>query len=183
MINRILLMIISLCILGVNIMVEEKVIRFERSHDLGFTIYDASEASLRYSNTFVGRKTKQYKDDPRDLAPSKKAEDEENMKATMGTYPIFAGEVKLMWHDYDDKLIEYNFNFNDIFPDKIIPHPKELEDRIFWPEPLDGTPGIILEIRNRTLNIYTLIDIHVQVHNTDLVKSTRYHEKVYSKTF
>jgi len=183
MINRILLMIISLSILGVNIMAEEKVIRFDRSHNLGFTIYDASDATLRYSNTYFGRRISDNKDVPRDLAPSKKEGNEENMKARMGTYPIFAGEVKLKWHDYDDNLIEYNFDFNNIFPDKIIPHPKELEDRIFWPEPLYGTPGIILEIINRTLNIYTLIDLHIQVPNTDLVKSTRYHEKVYSKTF
>jgi len=183
MINRILLMIINLSILGVNIMAEEKVIKFGERHNLDLYIYDASDASLRYSNTFVGNRTTEYDDEPRNLAPSKKAEDEENMKARMGTYPIFAGEVRLKWCDYNNSLIEYNFDFNDIFPDKIIPHPKELEDRIFWPEPLYGTPDIILEVINRTLNIYTLIDLHIQVPNTDLVKSTRYHEKVYSKTF
>jgi len=183
MINKVLLMIIFLSTLGVKIMAEEKVIKFGERHNLDLYIYDASDASLRYSSTFVGNRTTEYEDEPRNLAPSKKAEDEENMKATMGTYPIFAGEVRLKWHDYNDEIIEYNFDFNDIFPEKIIPHPKELEDRIFWQEPLDGTPDIILEIINRTLNIYTLIDLHVQVPDTDLVKRSRYHEKVYSKTF
>jgi len=183
MINKVLLMIICLSTLGVKIMAEEKVIKFGERHNLDLYIYDASDASLRYSNTFVGNRTTEYDDEPRNLAPSKKAEDEENMKATMGTYPIFAGEVKLMWHDYDDNLIEYSFDFNDIFPERIIPHPKELEDRIIWEEPLDDDPGIILEIINRTLNIYTLIDIDTLIPGTNKIESIRYHEKVYSKTF
>ena len=63
------------------------------------------------------------------------------MKTRIGTFPIFAGEVKLKWHDYNNTLIEYSFDFNDIFPTKTIPYPKELEESIFWNEPLDGDPG------------------------------------------
>jgi len=183
MINKVLLMIIFLSTLGVKIMAEEKVIKFGERHNLDLYIYDASDASLRYSSTFVGNRTTEYEDEPRNLAPSKKAEDEENMKATMLFYSVFAGEVRLKWHDYNDEIIEYNFDFDDIFPEKIIPHPKELEDRIFWQEPLDGTPDIILEIINRTLNIYTLIDIDTLIPGTNKIESIRYHEKVYSKTF
>ena len=164
-------------------MAEEHIIKFGERHNLGFDIYEASDASLRYSNTFVGRRTKEFDDEPRDLGPSKTSEDEENMSANMLGYPVFAGKVRLTWHDYNDNPIEYSFNFNDIFPDKTIPYPKELEDLIFWTEPLYGTPGIILEIINRTLNIYTIVDLHVRVPNTDLVKRKSYHEKVYTKEF
>ncbi len=162
---------------------QEHVIKFGKWHNLNLYIYDASDASIRYSNTFVGRYDKEYKDDPRDLAPSKKPEDEKNMKATMIAYPVFAGEVRLKWHDYNDTPLEYNFDFNEIFPTKTIPYPKELEESIFWNEPLDGDPGIILEIIDRTLNIYTLINLHVRVPDTDLVKRESYYEKVYTKQF
>jgi hypothetical protein len=131
----------------------------------------------------MGNHTTENKDEPRNLAPSKKAEDEKNMKARMGTYPVFAGEVKFKWHDYNDTPFEYNFNFNDIFPTKTIPYPKELEDLIIWEEPLFGTPGIILEIIDRTLNIYTLVDIDTLIPGTNKIESIRYHEKVYTKQF
>ena len=173
----------SLDILGVNGMAQEHIIRFGERHDLGLRIYDASDAYLRYSNTFTGSHTREYDDEPRDVAPSKKPGDEENMRATMLAYPIFAGPVRLSWHDLNDELIEYTFDLNDTFPDKSIPFPKELEDRIFWGEPLDGDPGIILEIIDRTLNIYTLIDLHVRIPNTDMVKRESYHKKVFTKEF
>jgi hypothetical protein len=175
--------IIILSILGVNLMGQEHIIKFGERHNLNLYIYDASDASIRYSNTFVGRYDKEYKDDPRDLAPSKKPEDEKNMKATMIAYPVFAGEVRLKWHDYNDVPLEYNFDFNEIFPTKTIPYPKELEDRIIWEDPLNGDPGIIIEIIDRTLNIYTLIDIDTLIPGTNKIKSIRYHEKVYTKQF
>jgi hypothetical protein len=176
-------MIISLDTLGVNVMAQEHIIRFGERHNLDIYIYDASDAYLRYSNTFTGSHTRESDDEPRDVAPSKKPGDEENMKARMGTYPVFAGPVRLSWHDLNDEPIEYTFDFNDIFPDKSIPYPKELEDRIIWEEPLDGDPGIILEIIDRTLNIYTLVDLDTLIPETNNIKSVRYHEKVFTKEF
>ncbi len=164
-------------------MAEEHIIRFEDVHDLDLYIYEASDATLRYSATFTGAYNKEYNDELRELAPSKTAEDEEKMRATMIAYPVFAGLVRLSWHDYKDEKIEYSFDFNDIFPDKIIPYPKELEDRIIWEDPLNGTPGIILEIIDRTLNIYTLVDIDTIIPGTNKIEMIRYHEKVYSKSF
>ena len=173
----------SLDILGVNGMAQEHIIRFGERHNLDIYIYDASDASIRYSTTFVGNRITEHEDDPRNLAPSKKPGDEENMKARMGTYPVFAGAVRLSWRDLNDELIEYTFDFNDIFPDKNIPFPKELEDQILWEKPLYGTPGIILEIIDRTLNIYTIADIDTLIPGTNKIKFIRYHEKVFTKEF
>ncbi|RXK13241.1 hypothetical protein CP965_05425 [Halarcobacter mediterraneus] len=164
-------------------MAEEHIIKFSEYHDLGFDIYEASDASLRYSNLFMGNRTKEFDDEPRNLAPSKTSEDEEDMRANMGIFPVFAGKVRLTWHDYNDNPIEYSFDFNDIFPDKTIPYPKELEDLIIWEEPLEDDPGIILEIINRTLNIYTIVDIDTLIPGTNKIKTIRYHEKVYTKEF
>jgi hypothetical protein len=164
-------------------MAQERVIRFKDKHNLGLYIYDASDARIRYDTLFMGRRTKDYETDPRDLAPGKRPGDEERQKASMGLFPIFGGPVRLSWHDLRDNLIEHTFTFEEIFPDRIIPHPKELDDRIFWPEPLAYTPGIILEIIDRRLNIYTVIDLHVQIPNTDTVKMEPYRAKVFTREF
>lgn len=162
-------------------MAQERVIRFGKYHKLELYCYDASDASIRYSRTYVGRYTKENENDPRELAPSKKSGDDERQKTHMSGYLVFAGPVRLSWHDLRDNLIEYTFNFDEIFPDRIIPHPEELDDQIFWPEPLDGDPGIILEIVDRTLNIYTVINLHVRVPNTDTVKMVLYRAKVFTR--
>jgi len=164
-------------------MAKEHVIKFGKYHNLELYCYDASDANIRYSRTFVGRYTKDYESDPRDLAPSKKPGDDERQKPHMLGYPVFAGPVRLTWHDLRNNFIEYTFTFDEIFPDRIIPHPEELDGCIFWPEPLDNDPGIILEIIDRALNIYTVIDLHVQIPNTDLVKTEPYRVKVFTREF
>jgi hypothetical protein len=164
-------------------MAQERVIRFKDKHNLDLYVYDASDACIRYDTLFAERNTKDYESDPRDLAPGKKPGDEERQVACLLGFPAFAGPVRLSWHDLRDNLIEYTFSFDDIFPDRIIPHPKELDGRIFWPEPLAYTPGIILEIIDRRLNIYTVIDLHVQVPNTNTVKTVPCRAKIFTREF
>lgn len=159
------------------------VIKFKDKHDLDLYVYDASEARLRYNSLFTGRRTKDYEGDPRNLAPGKKPGDEEHQVACLLGFPVFGGPVHLSWHDLRDKPVKYTFTFDEIFPDRIIPHPKELDNRIFWAEPLAYTPGIILEIIDRTLNIYTVIDLHIQIPNTDTVKTEPYRAKVFTREF
>lgn len=164
-------------------MAQEHVIKFGKHHSLELYCYDASDATIRYSRTYVGRYTRDDESGPRDLAPSKKTGDEKHQKPHMLGYPVFAGTVRLSWHDLQDNPIEYTFTFDEIFPDRIIPHPKELDSCIFWPEPLDNDPGIILEVIDRSLNIYTVIDLHVQMPGTDLVKMVPYRAKVFTREF
>ncbi|APG23875.1 MULTISPECIES: hypothetical protein [Syntrophotalea] len=164
-------------------MAQEHVIRFKDKHDLDLYVYDASDARIRYDTLFMGFYEKENESDPRDIAPGKSPWDEERQKVTMGLFPIFGGLVRLSWHDLRDNFIEYTFNFDEIFPDRIIPHPKALDDRIFWSEPLAYTPGIILEIIDRRLNIYTVIDLHVQIPNTNTVKTKTYRAKVFTREF
>lgn len=167
-------------------MAQERVIRFGKYHKLELYCYDASDASIRYSRTYVGRYTKENENDPRELAPSKKPGDDERQKTHMSGYLVFAGPVRLSWHDLRDNLIEYTFNFDEIFPDRIVPHPEELDDRIIWENPffLSRTPGIILEIIDRTLNIYTVVDIGLFSSGTDdEVECLPYRAKVFTREF
>jgi hypothetical protein len=167
-------------------MAQERVIRFKDKHNLDLYVYDASDACIRYDTLFAERNTKDYESDPRDLAPGKKPGDEERQVACLLGFPVFAGPVRLSWHDLRDNLIEYTFTFDKIFPDRIIPHPKELDDRIIWENPffLSCTPGIILEIIDRTLNIYTVVDIGLLVPGTDdEVECLTHRAKVFSREF
>jgi hypothetical protein len=164
-------------------MTQEHVIRFTDKHNLDVYAYDASDVVIRYDTLCMRFYGKENEKDPREIAPGKRPRDEERQKVTMGIFPIFGGPVRLSWHDLRDNLIEYTFSFEEIVPDCIIPHPKEMDDRIFWPEPLAYTPGIILEIIDRRLNIYAVIDLHVQTPNTDTVKTVPYRAKVFTREF
>jgi hypothetical protein len=161
----------------------EHMIRFKDIHELDLYMYDASDANIRYSNTFFTQYTKDLESDPRNLAPSKKPEDDERQKTHWCGYPVFAGPVRLSWHDLKDNPVEYTFTFDEIFPDRVIPHPKELDNRIIWEDPLDDDPGIILEIIDRTLNIYTVIDLDTLVPGTDRIETVIHRAKVFTKEF
>jgi hypothetical protein len=167
-------------------MAQERVIRFKDKHNLDVYAYDASDVVIRYHTLFMRFYGKENENDPREIAPGKRPGDEERQKVTMGIFPIFGGTVHLSWHDLQDNLIEYTFTFDKIFPDHIIPHSKELDDRIIWENPffLSRTPGIILEIIDRTLNIYTVVEIGLLVPGTDdEVKCLTHRAKVFSREF
>jgi len=161
----------------------KRAIKFKDKHNLDVYVYDGSDVVIRYDTLFMGFYGRENKDDPRDLAPAKRPGDEERQKVTMGLFPIFGGPVRLFWRDLQDNPIEYTFTFDEIFPDRLIPHPKELDNRIFWAEPLAYTPGIILEIIDRTLNIYTVIDLHIRIPDTDTVRTEPYRAKVFTREF
>ncbi|APG23871.1 hypothetical protein [Syntrophotalea acetylenica] len=164
-------------------MAKEHVIRFKDKHDLDVYAYDASDVVIRYATLFMGFYGRDLETDPRDLAPGKKPGDEEHQKARMGIFPIFGGSVRLSWHDLRDNLIEHTFSFDEIFPDLIIPHPKELDDRIIWEDPLFNDPGIILEIIDRTLNIYTVIELDTLIPGTDRIETITHRTKVFTREF
>ncbi|MDY0251460.1 MAG: hypothetical protein RBR45_15650 [Pseudomonas sp.] len=167
-------------------MAQEHVIRFKDKHDLDLYVYDASDARIRYEALFTGRRTKDDETDPRDLAPGKKPGDEERQVACLLGFSVFGGPVRLSWHDLQNNFIEYTFTFDEIFPDRIIPHPKDLDDWIIWENPffLSRTPGIILEIIDRTLNIYTVVDIGLLVPGSDdEVECLTHRAKVFTREF
>jgi len=160
---------------------EERVVRFGDYHEIGLDCYNASDLHLAYGRFGARRNVREENDGKRDLAGPKP----EGLvtKATAGIFEVFRDKVKLRWRDYDDNPIEYEFYFEDVFKDKIIPHVKEDEDLIFWKDPYSGLPGIIIEVDNRTLNIYSDIDIGLVVPNTNKIRTRRDRILAFSKTF
>jgi len=161
---------------------EEKVIRFDIKHDLGFGIYNASDFDFNYGSFRALLYSREDNDGERDLAPPRRTG--HLAKPTAGSFRVFEDKVKLSWRDYNDNLIEYEFNFEDIFKDKIIPHNKEDEDLIYWKHPIQGVPGIVIEVDDRTLNIYSDVDIYLEEEpDSEYLRPRRDRILVFSKTF
>ncbi|GEM_PF-2798237 len=160
---------------------QERVIRFKDRHYLGLECYNASDLYLQYGNLAIGQYTRERNDGERKIAGPKP--EGYQPSADMGSYKVFESKVKLRWRDKADNPISYVFDFEDIFKDKIIPHVKEDEDRIWWDDPLQLYPDIILEVDDRTLNIYSNIYVYLRVPGTNKLKPRRDLIKVFSKTF
>jgi len=160
---------------------QERVVRFGDYHKIGLDCYNASDLHLAYGRFGMRRYPREENGGKRDLAGPKP----EGLitKATAGIFEVFRDKVKLRWRDYDDNPIEYEFYFEDIFKDKIIPHLKEDEDLIFWDDPIGRYPGIIIEVDNRTLNIYSDVDIDLKIPGTNKLRTRRDRILVFSKTF
>ena len=159
---------------------EERVVRFGDYHEIGLDCYNASDLHLAYGRFGARCNVREENDSKRDLAEPRT---DYIAGANMGDFEVFRDKVKLHWRDFNDNLIEYEFYFEDVFKDKIIPHVKEDEDLIFWKDPYSGLPGIIIEVDNRTLNIYSDIDIGLVVPNTNKIRTRRDRILAFSKTF
>ena len=160
---------------------QEKVIRFDIKHDLGFGIYNASDFDFNYGSFRALLYSREDNDGERDLAPPRRTG--HLAKPTAGSFRVFEDKVKLSWRDYNDNLIEYEFNFEDIFKDKIIPHNKEDEDLILLTDPFHLIPGIVIEVDDRTLNIYSDIILNIKIPGTNKLRHRRDRILVFSKTF
>jgi hypothetical protein len=160
---------------------QERVVRFGDYHKIGLDCFNASDLHFAYGKFGMSSHAREDNDGKRDLAGPKP--EGRAKKANMGIFEVFRDKVKLRWRDYDDNPIEYEFYFEDIFKDKIIPHLKEDEDLIFWDDPIGRYPGIIIEVDNRTLNIYSDINVHLVIPGTNKLRTRRDRILVFSKTF
>jgi len=160
---------------------QERVIRFGIKHDLGIDCYNASDMELYYGNFYMRIYAREDNDGKRKLSPPKP--EGYIAKADMGSFEVFRDKVKLSWRDFNDNLIEYEFNFEDIFKDKIIPHNKEDEDLILLTDPFHLIPGIVIEVDDRTLNIYSDIILNIKIPGTNKLRHRRDRILVFSKTF
>ena len=159
-------------------------IKFEQMHSLGLYVFDASDFYIEYGKFYFRLRVREEEDDPRDLAPSKRPEDKKRIRrAGILALPVFYGPVTLQWHDLHDNPIEYRFRFEDLFPDKVVPYDKTLEDKIYWDKPISIDPGIVIEIINRQLNIYAVLGLNILKPGTTEVAPKRSSVKVFSKEF
>jgi hypothetical protein len=122
------------------------------SHDLAVFSYDVSEVLMTYAGV-------SWRPVKRQRARARTAGDAERYPGiTGGSYPSFAGALRLRWRARDGDALETLIDLHAIFPDRTILH-TELPERIDYSKPLDGEPTIVVEINDRTVNIYMYVTI------------------------
>jgi hypothetical protein len=76
----------------------------------------------------------------------------DNMTAGMGPIPNFPPAANVTWRSKDGTALQAEVDIGGIFKDELIRHHVAREDAL---DPASsGTPGIILEVNDRTINVY-----------------------------
>lgn len=156
-------------------MASEKVLKFSQ-HDISIKVFSASDVEIVYAGS------------PHRLSfgkvfRAKTPDDVRDFKwGTSGSYKAFAGPVDIAWRSQDGTALKYVLNLDEIFPERKILHTEDLA-KLYQAEPVyGGRPNIILEVNDRTLNVYMFVTMRLEKD-----AQTREHRDhltlAYSKTF
>ncbi len=162
------------------------VLTFDK-HNIKLDCYDASDMKISYGkHQSHGLYEREYiPGHERKVARAKQPSDDTKfINGGMLYYRAFEGPLYVQWHALDDSVIKTSVDLDELFPNKIIPH-KEDTKRIYWPIPTPRLPFIVIEVNNRTLNIYSDVDILLlpEDGNVSNKKSHRNRALVFSKTY
>jgi len=167
-------------------MAQPGVLTFDK-HNIVLYCYDASDMKISYGkHQSHGLYEREYTPNhERKIARAKQPSDDTKFLAGgMGDYRAFEGLLYVQWHALDDSVIKTTVDLDELFPNKIIPH-KEDPKRIYWPIPTPRLPFIVIEVNDRTLNIYSDVDVLLlpEDGNVSNKKSHRNRTLVFSKTY
>ena len=153
-------------------------------HSLDIDCYNASDIKVKYGSYNVPGRNNGEVYNERKICRDKTQYDEKRSPSLTGMYHGFEGTLRIQWHDLDDSVIDTVINLDELFPNKVIPH-KEDPSRIYWPIPTPRLPFIVIEVNNRTLSIYSDVDIFLlpEDGNVSNKKSHRNRTLVFSKTY
>jgi len=157
---------------------DDDVLKFQ-THELNLQIYSAGDLRLVYAGSpheiAMGR-----------IAKDKTAEDAARYPGfTSGDYPAFAGPVEMEWRSKDGTHFKHTLDLDSIFKDRKVLHDENPAD-IYKPMPILGRqPIIIIEVNDRTVNVYMFTSIQLNPKDPDAARRDRRDHRVlaYSKTF
>jgi hypothetical protein len=156
-------------------------------HNIDLECFDASDMRISYGNyKSHGLYLREYNHNhERKIARAKQTTDDTKfLSGTMGYYRAFEGPLYVQWHALDDSVINATIDLYKIFPDKVIPN-NEDPKQIDWSLPTSGLPVIVIEVNNRTLNIYS--DVTILFEHPDHKPGHRISKRnrilVFSKTY
>ncbi len=121
------------------------------SFDLAFFCYEVSEVSVTYARS----SWHPVKDT---MARAKTAADAGRFpNARIGSYRPFEGPLQLRWRARDGAQLETAIDLDRVFPERKVLH-GEAPERLYRPMPFSGgEPTIVVELVDRTVNIYLLV--------------------------
>lgn len=148
-----------------------------KTHDLNIQCYSASNMKLEYAGNefhlFEGKVSKEKTPADENRYPNGKS----------GSYNAFAGPVNLKWRSRDGSQHATTINLDEIFKDRKVLH-KEDPSKIYMPMPITGNePTIIIEINDRTVNVYMFVAIQLVSANTTKRDESDNRTLAFSKTF
>lgn len=158
-------------------MFSEPGLRFT-THDMGVACYGVSDVSIAYGGTERLLCSGQ-------LAPAKTAADETRYpNVKFGSYPAFADPLQVRWRARDGSDHACVLALADLFPDRQVLH-TEAPARIYQAAPLTGgEPTIIVELVERTLNIYMFASLQLAPGSAGGAREERDHRTLaFSRTF
>lgn len=167
-------------------MTKPGILMFDK-HDLYLDCYSSSDLRIGYGNYHShGVFIREYNPEHRRVIARAKqpSDDTKFLSGTMGHYRSFEGPLYIQWHALDDSVIETTIDLDEIFPGKVIPNHEDPK-LIYWPIPSVGNPVIVIEVNDRTLNIYSDVDISLlpEDRNVSNRTSKRNRTLMFSKTY
>ncbi len=118
-----------------------------RAHYFGAHCFDTQACKILYRGFSHGKK-----DGPSPSVASYERPLEKLLSAGRGPIPNFPPPAKVTWRSKDGTSHEAEIDIGEIFKDQLIRHNVAREDATDIPT--SGMPGIILEVNDRTINVY-----------------------------
>jgi len=122
-------------------------LKFRAHYFLG-ACYSTYGCRIHYGHYYPG-------DDPDDvlaISSESVASYPDNLNASWGPFPNFPPPAKVTWRSKDGTSHEAEIDIGEIFKNQLILHSVTREDAT--ENATDGMPGIILEVNDRTINVY-----------------------------
>lgn len=129
---------------------------FER-HNFGVACYNASDLEVIYANM----RDTSCKGKIRDRVPY----DEKRIKANTTGLIAFVGPVDVKWKSKDGEQHQYQLDLDEIFKGKQVLHHEKIEDLLI--KHPSYSPGIYIEVDDRTLNVYMDVNIILSPNGVD----------------
>lgn len=118
-----------------------------RAHYFGGHCFDTQSCVILYRGFRHGSK-----DEPSPSVASYGRPLDKLLSAGRGPIPNFPPPAHVTWRSKDGTPLEAEIDIGEIFRDELIRHRVSREDAL---DPAtSGTPGIILEVNDRTINVY-----------------------------
>jgi hypothetical protein len=153
-------------------------LRFSTHH---FALFCYAVSDVRV--TYAGRAHELW--DEGGPAPAKTAADATRYpNAQFGVYEAFEGPVQARWRAQDGSALSWDVDLEQVFPDRTVLHGADPQ-RIYAPIPLTGgRPVLIVELNDRTLNIYMDVTVQTVPASAAATKrdETEYRTLAYSHT-
>lgn len=153
-------------------------LKFAR-HNFDAFCYNALGCRVDYNNfQFAGPDESEDPDNYR--SPPPKSDYKKRMDASYLGIPNFPPPAEVRWKSLDGVQHEAKVDIAEIFKDELIWHNVPKDDMFnFYEGPVAGDPDIMLEVNDRTINVYTRMFVPTKSEQTPGNKHSNYRDDLF----